>query len=105
MGMARGDFLLMTPSEFEAAARAWEEAHRAEQRSAWLRTRRLAAILIRPHVKRGIPEEELIPLPGDTPRRERKAQVPADAKVSEERIRAFRQELSTGTTGHPPLTF
>ncbi|MCM1117642.1 MAG: hypothetical protein NC342_08920 [Pseudoflavonifractor sp.] len=98
MGMSRADFLAMTPAEFEAAARAWNEAEEARDRAAWLRVRRLAAILIRPHIKRAIPEEQLIPLKGDRRKPPRRKEA-TPAEVTDKRVEAFRRKLSTGTNG------
>lgn len=92
--MSRTDFLALTPAEFESVSAAWVEAHDEAETAAWLRTRRLAAILIRPHIKRGIPEDKLIPLPCDkrhTPERE---QTEEEKALSEARLARFRQRMS-----------
>ncbi len=92
MGMSRAEFLAMTPAEFDAAAREWYQAQSEADISAWRRVRRLAAIVIRPHIKKPIAEEKLIPLPGDhSPILQGKSSVVVSApEVSAARIAAFR---------------
>ena len=93
--MSRDDFMALTPAEFSEVATRWNEAEEARERAAWRRTRRLAAIIIRPHIKRAIPEEALIPLPGD----KKKDPAPEKSKIatediSEKRMAAFRSRVS-----------
>lgn len=96
MGMSREDFLLLTPAEFSEAAERWNAMEEARERNEWLRVRRLAAILIRPHVKHAIPEEKLIPLPGDKPQEREidESRVTPD-EVSARRMEAFRVRLES----------
>lgn len=95
MGMRRDDFLAMSPAEFAAAADAWIQAEEARELNSWKRARRIAAILIRPHIKKGIPEEKLIPLPCDRAAQRKKKKAPEPSpEVTATRIAAFRQQLA-----------
>ena len=60
--MTRADFLAMTPPEFDAAVKAHNEDRHTADLGRWHRLRTLAAIVIRPHVKKAVAPEKLIPL-------------------------------------------
>lgn len=65
MGLSYGDFCRLTPGEFRAVCRAHAGRLEAEYRTAWERTRTLAAVCVQPHVKKRLTPQQLLPFPWD----------------------------------------
>lgn len=59
------DFCRLTPEEFGAVSKAYQEYREAEYRGEWERMRLLATITIQPHVKKKMTPQALLPFEWD----------------------------------------
>lgn len=104
MGRVRlsfNDFCLLTPDEFEAICKAWQDTYDAGYREDWERTRVLAAITIQPHVKQRITPQKLLPFAWDrqVEREQRQQRHDAPAMTAaERRARAMYMLKKLGST-------
>lgn len=85
MGMSLADFERLSPREFDAACKAYGERQEAEARGSWERMRRLAYMVIQPHVKKCPPPEKLCPLPWDNKAAKPKGK-PIDRETAKKRF-------------------
>lgn len=65
MHIQRGDFLLMTDKEFEAAAAAFYDNEEQKERAEWERMRMLAVMTMQPHTRQRLNARKLLPFPWD----------------------------------------
>ena len=63
IGMPLDDFCRLTPDEFGAVCKAWNERQEQLMRDGWERMRMNATIGIQPHVKGRVTPERLLPFP------------------------------------------
>ena len=70
VGMRLDDFCRLTPSEFEAVCRSWNEREESLVRDGWERMRMGAAIGIQPHVKEKVTPQKMLPFPWERPKRD-----------------------------------
>ena len=82
IGMPLDDFCRLTPDEFGAVCKAWNERQEQLMRDGWERMRMNATIGIQPHVKGRVTPERLLPFPWE--KSKKKAEAP---KVSAEEAR------------------
>lgn len=71
MHMSRGDFMALTPTQWEHAARAWLDTRQADDRTQWERTRMLAMCTIQPHVTKRLKAEDVMRFDWDNEQRTR----------------------------------
>lgn len=65
IGLSYDDFCRLTPEEFGAVSKAYQEYREAEYRGEWERMRLLATITIQPHVKKKMTPQALLPFEWD----------------------------------------
>ena len=93
MGMGLGDFCRLTPSEYLAAATAWQELREQADRAEWERTRLHACIVISPHVKGKTIPQRLLPFPWEKEKPQGKSLAAKGEKPlsKEEALKRFEQ--------------
>jgi hypothetical protein len=72
IGMSHDDFCKSTFGEFESICKAWREMTEGQAQDAWERARTVAAIAIQPHVKKKLTPQQLLPMPWDKKKQNRK---------------------------------
>lgn len=87
IGMNLEDWCDLSPDEFSAVCKAYNDKEEARLHDEWERMRLLATITIQPHVKNRLKADKLLPLPWDG---EKKAEVP---QVSKEEAKARFEQL------------
>lgn len=91
IGMRLDDFCQLTPTEFDAVCKAWQEQREQTMQDDWERMRLHATITIQPHLKSKIIPERLLPFPWE--KSTKKAEAP---KVSAEEARKRFERLVGG---------
>lgn len=87
IGMSLADWCALSPDEFAAICKAYNDKEDARLHDEWERMRLLATITIQPHVKNRLHAEKLLPLPWD---RGKKTEVP---QASKEEAKARLEQL------------
>lgn len=109
MGFALGcirlsfdDFCGCTPEEFESICKAYHDQREADYKDEWERMRLLATYAIQPHIKKKITAQNLLPLPWDKPKPQRKkgqkALKPLSAEESKARFEKLVKRINGGSS-------
>lgn len=88
MGLGLDDFRRMTPVEFEATCRNWNEHRDSQLKDEWIRCRLMCYFAIKPYLAKGAKPEKLFPLKWDD-----RGIHPELSKEEKEETRAKMREL------------
>lgn len=88
IGMSLDDWCGLSPDEFGAVCKAYNDKEEARLHDEWERMRLLATITIQPHVKNRLQPNKLLPLPWDG--KPKKNEAPT---VSKEEAKARLEQL------------
>lgn len=91
IGLSRGDFMALTLDEFEAVYARWREARESRDRQPWEVMRLQTAMTLQPFVKKRLNVRELLPLPWDSQKPERRRLIddPKERQRQRDRLKYY----------------
>ncbi|MDE6801751.1 MAG: hypothetical protein K2J06_03200 [Muribaculaceae bacterium] len=94
--MSLSDLRRLTVAEFEAIVEQWSRGREADFHDSWERMRLHATICIQPHLKKHLSAKQLLPLPWDDRKPDRK---PQPILTKEQRLEAFEYRMKKKKNG------